>query len=507
MSEIEEGMVYIVGAGPGHPDLITRRGHELLWNCNAVVYDDLIPLELVVELPVNIERYYVGKRGGKPSATQDAINEKMLELVSRGLRVVRLKGGDPSIFGRSGEEVTALTDAGVKMEIVPGITAASGAAASVGMPLTDRRASSWMMLVTGHGAVSESPEVPWKEIGGLAGGTLVIYMGVGELEKIVSRLLDGGMHPFQNCMIVENACTSLQRALTSTLSRIVGDSRKHNVKPPALIIIGKTASLAALSKINTGNPLQGKRILITRPASRIRKICKMFREIGAEPLPYPTIQITDNEDEVGWNRFKTDAIIKGGWCVFTSEAGVDSFFDRLSDKGLDYRCMGGFKIAAVGSGTADAVCKHGFNVDLIPKKALVSTLTTELKGYIKSDQVVVRIRGNLGDRSIEDAVRSAGAKVIPLMVYHTSTAVWEPHWKSGIKDNPPDYILFTSGSTVTGFMEILGVDDARELAGRSKIVVIGPSTAGKAREHGLSVAVEAVVHNIDGIIDALVNRV
>lgn len=500
----KRGMVYIVGAGPGHPELITRRGYDLLWRCDAVVYDDLIPLELVIELPSRVERYYVGKRGGKPSARQQSINDLLIELSRRGLSVVRLKGGDPSVFGRSGEEVSTLVNAGCRLEIVPGITAASGAAASIGLPLTDRSAASWLMLATGHSAVSGSPPVPWEALGTLEGGTLVIYMGVGELESITTKLLAGEMAPDQNCMIVENACTSVQRILTGRLTDIVLKCRQEKIKPPALIIIGKTTTLAMMDKTSQDKPLSGKRVLITRPASRMRKICRLFREVGAEPLPYPTIQTTSVNDENGWSRFKSIAAGGEKWCVFTSEAGVESFFGQLPVKGLDLRCLGEYSIAAVGTGTASALNTRGFTVDLIPKKALVGALAEELKGKISRESAVVRVRGNLGDRSIEDAAGSIGAQVIPLTVYQTSSAEWESNWKTGIRENPPDYIVFSSGSTVTGFTEILGIDAAREATSRSRVVVIGPSTAAKVREYGLTAGIEAAVHNVEGIREAII---
>jgi len=231
--------VYLVGAGPGDPGLITVRGQALLHSCDAVVYDALIASELVERLPPEIERHYVGKRSGLPSPSQNEINRLLIELARNGKRVVRLKGGDPLIFGRVGEEVDALREAGIPVEIVPGITTASAAAAAAGFSLTDRRSASFLVFATGHSAESDSPPVPWGQLAGLNGGALAIYMGLGALREIAEQLLQGGMPPDTPVVVAGKVCTPDQRFLTDTLSGIADSVAAEQLPSPALVLIGK----------------------------------------------------------------------------------------------------------------------------------------------------------------------------------------------------------------------------------------------------------------------------
>lgn len=502
-SRYKSGIVYMVGAGPGHPGLITRMGYELLQSCDAVAYDDLIPLELVVRLPESTERYYVGKRAGKHSMSQEKINDLLVELAKRGLSVVRLKGGDPMIFGRSGEEVDRLAQEGIPFVIVPGVTAASAAAATTGISLTDRRCASWLMLATGHEAESGSPAVPWEQVASLEGKTIVVYMGVSSLSRIVEKLLAGGADPSQPCMVVENASAGVQRCVESPLVDLSKTCENQNIQPPALVLIGDVVQYKATSVQTADRPLAGKRILIIRPAQQIGRFCEMLRSEGAEPIPFPTIRITPTDDPEGWIRYR-EIIDTGGWCVFTSEAGVRYFFEGLSRHELDLRSLGRFRIAAVGSGTAVALNERGLRPDFIPERSTVRDLAEALAAKVDLDGVnVVRVRGSLSDSSIEETAAANGANVLRLTVYHNRTARWEAHWTLMIRENPPDYIAFTSGSTVRGFVEILGVESSREVARSSIVAAIGPSTAAVAKEMGLKVDIQADVYNLSGLIEAM----
>ncbi|MFH0765109.1 MAG: uroporphyrinogen-III C-methyltransferase, partial [Calditrichota bacterium] len=485
------GKVYLIGAGPGHPGLITRWGGELLETCDAVVYDDLIPLELVAGLPSTIEKHYVGKRSGRHSATQTDINELIIKLAQRGLNVARLKGGDPTIFGRGGEELATLTQAGIRAFIIPGVTAATTAAASGGISLTDRRSASWLMLATGKGAESDSPPVPWREIASLKGGTLCVYMGVGELEHIAGELQAGGMDPKTPVLIIQNAGSGIQRQKSSTLGKVVDVVQNSQIQPPALIIIGPTAASSEGYK-NTG-ALTGKRVLVTRPSPQCLSLCRLIREQGGEPLPYPTIAIEPFDDVKGWDDFKRLAPL-GGWCVFTSEAGVNCFFNLLLKKGLDVRSMGRFSVAAVGRGTAAALSQRGIIPDLIPERALVSSLAQSLAKVKLTNSLVVRVRGNLGDYKIEETAERKSAQVLSLTVYHNLTAEWLPYWISQVIEQPPDYITFTSGSTVDGFVQILGIERAQILGRKAVSASIGPSTSTVMRKYGFEPVVEAEEH-------------
>ncbi|HHE46089.1 MAG TPA: uroporphyrinogen-III C-methyltransferase, partial [Bacteroidetes bacterium] len=274
----ETGTIYLVGAGPGHPGLITRLGHQLLQDCDAVVYDDLAPYELVAELPPNIVRYYVGKRAGRHSRPQKETNSLLISLAEKGLNVVRLKGGDPFIFGRGGEEVTRLKEAGVPFRIVPGVTAVTAVAAGAGIPLTDRRDAAWLLMATGHEAASASLPVPWEEIAALRGGTVVIYMGVGALPEIVKRLISGGAAPDTHAAVVVSGYTGAQRIVTAELADLPRSCAEQDVQPPALVILGDVVK--RMDGVGWMQPgvLAGRRILITRPYEASAEICGILRK-------------------------------------------------------------------------------------------------------------------------------------------------------------------------------------------------------------------------------------
>ncbi len=498
-----KGIIYLVGAGPGHPGLITKLGYDLLNSCDAVVYDDLIPIEIVVGLPENIKRYYVGKRSGHHSKPQGETNELLCELAERGLRVVRLKGGDPMVFGRVAEEAAYLKEHGIPHEIIPGITSASVAAADAGFSLTDRRSSSWVMLATGSEAKSDSAPVPWERIGKLEGGTIAVYMGVRRMKEIVLSLLKGGMNPEKSIAVIQNASTGIHQIVRAPLSEIVDKCREAKVVAPALIFIGDVTGMDEFSLSAKEMPLAGKSVLVTRPAEQIGSICELLRERGATPIPYPTISLIHVSDDKGWDKFEK-TIDHGGWCVFTSEAGVRHFFKELISRGFDNRSLGRFKIAAVGHGTSVELLERGFKADLMPDRALVKRLAETLveKDDIK-DSYVIRVRGNLADESVEDMSSTAGAEVVTLNVYRNTNAQWEQNWIDKISNQPPDYISFTSGSTVDRFVEILGIELVREITAKSRIATIGPSTSAFAKKLGLKVDVEAKVFNVPGLVDAI----
>ncbi|MDP8229427.1 MAG: uroporphyrinogen-III C-methyltransferase [Candidatus Electryoneaceae bacterium] len=496
------GTVYLVGAVPGHPGLITRIGYDLLQRCDVVAYDALTPMELIAELPQRIERYYVGKRAGRHSADQDETNDLLIDLARRGLDVVRLKGGDPMIFGRGGEEVSFLKKAGVPVVIVPGVTAATAAAAGTGIPLTDRRAASWVVLGTGHPADSSSPNVPWDQFSRLGSGTIVIYMGVNSLEQIIDQLLAGGAPYDTPAAIVSNAYSGNQRVVYALLSDLAEKSTP--IETPALIIVGEAVRYeSSFGEMEPGR-LAGKRILVTRPAGQTKRICRLLRDHGAEPIPLPTIQIESADDLNGWSSF-AQAKAKGGWCVFTSEAGVNHFFRRLRWEGYDFRALGRFRIAVIGSGTVRALSSWGMSADLISEISTVKGLADTLAGEAWLDGVnVVRVRGNLGNNAVEEKSAQLGARVIPLTVYQNRPARWEEHWIEMISENPPDFITFTSGSTALGFVHIFGEELAIDVTGRSRVATIGPMTAETVLGLGMRVDVVADQYNVEGLVDAMV---
>lgn len=494
------GTVYLIGAGPGHPGLITRLGYDLLHKCDAVLYDDLIPVELISELPADRERYYVGKRKGQNSTPQEITDNLLVELAKSGKDVARLKGGDPLIFGRGGEEIEILLKSDIPFVVVPGVSAVSAAAAGTGTPVTDRRLASWLLIATGRSADSPSPEVPWDVFGQASGGTIVVYMGLSTLEKTISGLISGGLSVRTPAMVVSNAYSGLQKVVQSTVSDIALRCANDKLNTPAVVLIGDTAGIPTQKGVS-GGPLSGKSVLLTRPAGQTELICRLLRENGAEPMPLPTILIEPQQDSTGWSHFKR-IIDRGGWCVFTSESGVKRFLDQLVENGLDYRALGLFKIAGIGSGTKRALSDRGLMADFVPEVARVKDFALSFVKQFPLEGVnVVRIRGNLSDSTIEDKALAKKASVIPLEVYRTRQASWDPHWIDRIHRETPHYILFTSGSTVEGFVNILGKNQVVEFANRSIVATIGPSTSIVAEQYGIKVSCEARIHSVEGLVD------
>jgi uroporphyrinogen III methyltransferase/synthase len=499
------GMVYLVGAGPGDPGLITKRSLDLLHSCDVVVYDNLVPGELIISLPRSTEKHYVGKKAGVHTLPQDEINKLMVNLARKGKRVVRLKGSDPMIFGRGGEEASFLKASGVPFEIVPGVTAGIGAAAYSGIPCTDREKASFVMFVTGHKAAGkESTSVPWEWVAKAEHGTIVIYMGVGEVENIVSKLLEDGMPPEIPCAVIERGTLPTQRTFTSPLRGMPDVVKTENIKPPAIFIIGDVVELREDARWFEGKHLFGLRIMVTRPADQAQDMYRSLRELGAEVLPYPTIATEETADEKAWASFK-ELTGKSRWLIFTSENGVRYFFNQFIGRFADVRRLGDFKIAAVGYGTARALKAFNIRPDFIPKKATTLALATELKeAFDLADANVVRIRGNLGDDRAERVLGEAGADVLPLQVYRTFHPQWPDGFKERLFEYTPGVITFTSGSTCEGLCTMLTEDEIKSLTEGKVIVSIGPSTSETIRSHGLEVTLEADEYSTHGVIEKIV---
>jgi uroporphyrinogen III methyltransferase/synthase len=408
--------------------------------------------------------------------------------------------------------------------VVPGVTAASAAAAGAGIPLTDRRCASWLTIATGRKASSPSLAVPWRQLGSLSGGTLTVYMGLLAVKDVVRHLISGGMSPDTPAAAVSNAFCGGQTVLLARLADLPKKITDSRVTRPALIIIGQTAALSArLNWWRTG-PLTGQTVLVTRPAGRLDEMCKLIREYDGQPIPMPTIAVSPVDDQNEWRRFEeflgsTGAVKPGetpvrragsgkrpsgeNWLVFTSVAGAEYFIQFLLRRGWDLRALGGLKIAAIGPGTAEGLLRWGVRPDLMPASSTTRALSRSLSQTVVPRSVVVRVRGDRSEDSLECAVASVGGKPLPLTVYQTLTATWDDHLKNIVAESPPNWLTFTSGSSVQGFVEILGPNAARRLSERSLVAVIGPETAGTARKYGIAPAVTAREHTVKGLIRAI----
>ncbi len=477
------GTVYLVGAGPGHPGLITRMGYELLQHCDAVAYDALIPLELVASLPERVERHYVGRRAGRHSMPQAEKNQLLVDLALRGLNVVRLKGGDTAFFGGSAEEAQCLTAAGVRVVVVPGVTAASAVAAASGLPLTDRRGASWVVFATGHGSSSEPIPVPWQEIAGLRGGTVVIYMGLANLEEIVHQMLAGGCPADTPCLVVQGASTGTQRIETSKLNQVVEDCRHKQLKPPALVVVGQVVQHRTLA-CPPLQPLSGKRILVTCCPQEMESVCAILRDRGAEPLPYPTYLLEGCQDAEIWTRFAAIASA-GGWCIFASETEVQTFVLALLRNSLDFRSFGKLKIAAFGAGAKSALLQKGIRADISypsPQQKLSLRDLNWGGELIPANLVLISKEVQI------DA--SEWTEIMEMTLVCAKPATWEPHWEQEVQNNPPELILFNNPAAVDGYVHILGQAAAHSLALKSRVIVTSETTAQAARRSSLPCIVD-----------------
>ena len=507
MQESEGGKVFLIGAGPGDPELITVRGKRRLEICDVVVYDHLIPDELVVTLPDRIEKRYVGKQAGHHSLPQDEINALLASLAREGKKVGRLKGADPLIFGRGGEEARFLKEGGIPFEIIPGVTAAVGAAAYSGIPCTDRTRASFVTFATGHKAKDTSvATVPWEKFAGCEGGTLIIYMGVGEVASIVGKLLAGGRKASTPAAVVERGTHSTQRRIVSTLGDLPDLVKREKVQPPALFFIGNVVELAGQIEWFGSRPLYGKRIMVTRPADQAQDLYDSLRFWGAQVMPYPTIATRENVDLKAWGKFRKIDRDKR-WLIFTSENGVRYFIHQLTEIVGDIRRLADYKIAAVGFGTARALWSLNLKSDFVPSKATTEVLASELcEKHDLEGAAIVRVQGNLSNKKIKESLAEAGAEVLDLEVYQT----FHPTWPEGIKqklfETPPHIITFTSGSTAEGLHKILGPEEAREIISGADAASIGPMTTKVLAGYGITPAIEAELHSVPGLVEAIVKH-
>jgi len=498
------GKVFLVGAGPGDPGLITKRGFDLLHSADAVCVDALVDPSLLAGLPPEVETWYVGKQAGHHTLPQREIEALLIRLAGEGKRVVRLKGGDPFVFGRGGEEALALAAAGIPFEVVPGVTAAVAACAYAGIPITHRALSTFAVLLTAH----ESPDkedsdaqLPYDTLARLTGGTFAGYMGVRTLPAVVKRLLEGGMNPDTPAALIERGTMGAQRVVQAPLVSIAETAIAENVQPPALFVIGEVVTLADRIKWFHPGPLAGVRVMVTRPVHQLLTLTAPLQKLGATVIPAPSIQVSPRFVDASWKKLIARSG-HSGWLVFTSENGVQFFFTGLKRAGKDLRWTGSFRIAAIGSGTRRALEEHGLIPDFVPSRATTAALAEELSPLLKQGEWVVRVRGNLGDTTVEKAIAQAGAEVQSVHVYETGPAPLDDLVQAWVDAQPPDVITFTSGSTFTSFLEQWG-ERADLLLRQAKVVSIGPFTSEIIRTARYEVTAEADPHDTEGLVAAI----
>jgi uroporphyrinogen III methyltransferase/synthase len=478
--------VYLVGAGPGDPGLITVRGAELLARADVVVFDRLAHPSLLDLAPAAAARIDVGKAPGRVAMDQDGINATLVEHGLAGRLVVRLKGGDPFVFGRGGEEAEALIEAGVPFEVVPGITSAIAAPAYAGIPVTHRGLSTHVTIVTGHEDPAKgSTDTDWPALA-RAGGTLVILMGAGRLETIVDVLMANGRPPETPVAAVRWGTRAEQSTTRATLATITA----LGVVSPSAIVVGPVAGLD-LAWFET-RPLFGRRIVVTRAREQASGLRARLEALGAEVIELPTIEIEPLPVEV-------PPLADVTWLVFTSANGVDGFFTRgLAPRGLDTRALGDVRVAAIGPGTAAALARVGVRPDLVPERFVAESLLEAFPPALLRERVLLARAAQARD-VLPEGLERLGYSVDVLPVYRTVTATPDPGELERVRAGDVDAITFTSSSTVTNFCELVG-----DLPDPAPIVVsIGPVTSATAESQALAVTAEAAPHTIDGLVAAL----
>jgi uroporphyrinogen III methyltransferase/synthase len=502
------GKVYLVGAGPGDPGLITVRGKRLLEKAEVVVYDYLANKKLLRHAPVDAEMIYVGKKGGvKHTFTQEEINQILVDHALAGKTVIRLKGGDPFIFGRGGEEVEKLYEAGCPFEVVPGVTSATAAATYAGIPITHRDYTASVAFVTGHeDPTKETSNIDWSKLA-TGAGTLVIYMGIKNLPIIVKNLIKHGRDPKTPVAVVRWASTPEQRSVVGTLDTITDVVQKAGIKPPALIIVGEVVKLRETIDWYEKRPLFSKKIMVTRTREQASDLVAGLEEFGANCLEYSTIRIKSVESYDILDS-ELERLDEYHWILFTSLNAVKHFFKRLYAKGMDARDLKGPDIAAVGKSTADLLLRYGVNADLIPSTYTGEGLAESLLDQGVEGRNILIPRGLHGREILPETLRGAGAQVTIAPVYQNCPVEGDrERLIAELKEGAVDMITFTSSSTVRNFLAMLNMENQKqlqEILSGVKIAAIGPITSKTVTDSGLRVDVQPEEFTITDMIRSIV---
>jgi uroporphyrinogen III methyltransferase/synthase len=479
--------VYLVGAGPGDPGLLTRRGAELLARADVVVHDRLGTADLLDLARPDAELISAGKAPGQVDLTQDEINAVLVEKGRAGLEVVRLKGGDPFVFGRGGEEAEALAAAGIPFAVVPGITSAIGAPAYAGIPVTHRGRSTHFTVVTGNeDPTKDRTDVDWDALARV-GGTLVILMGAARIGGIADRLMAAGLPPETPVAAVRNGTRPDQETVRATLATIGA----AGVKAPSAVVVGAVAGLD-LTWFES-RPLFGRTVVVTRAREQASELRGRLERLGATVIELPSIALEEIE-------FSLPRLSDCAWAVFTSVNGVQAFFDRgLRPAGLDARALGGVRVAAIGPGTAAALAQRGISVDLLPERFVAESLLDAFPAPEAPGARVLLARAEQARDVLPDGLAERGYAVEVLPVYRTVTAAPDADALATVRSGAVAAVTFTSSSTVRNFVDLVGpLPDPPPL-----VVSIGPVTSDTARELGLRVDAEATEHTIDGLVTTL----
>lgn len=498
-TEGKSGKVWLVGAGPSDAGLLTLKGKAVLEQAEVVVFDQLVGKGILAMIPREAKKINVGKFSGNHPVPQEQINQMLVEEAQEGKRVVRLKGGDPFLFGRGGEELELLSAKGIPFEVVPGVTSALSVPAYHGIPVTHRDFCSSVHIITGHRKGSEQVEIDYGSLVKLD-GTLIFLMGVAAMASICQGLLDAGMASSMPAAVLERGTTAHQRRVVADLAHLPEAALKANIQTPAIIVVGKVCGLAEHFHWAEDRPLGKYKVMVTRPKDRSSLLAQKLTEQGAEVLEIPTIEtnvIVDNERLLSALAHLADV----QWIAFTSPFGVETFFDALQKNRMDIRQLQGLRFAAIGSATQKAVESRGIFVDLVPEiyhgralgEALAERMLEEQKDSGQRQRVLVP-RARIGTEEVLIPLKEAGLAYEDLPIYDTVDAPWEEYLAY---DDSVDIVAFTSASTVRGFVKMAGDLDFTKV----HALCIGEQTAQEASRYGMRITLSAKA-TIDSMVDA-----
>jgi uroporphyrinogen III methyltransferase/synthase len=498
-----QGKVFLIGAGPGDPGLITVKGLECVKKADVIIYDYLANERLLDQRRTDAELIYVGKQGGKHTLPQDEINTLIVKKAQEGKLVARLKGGDPFIFGRGGEEAEELADHGIPFEIVPGVTAATAVPTYAGIPLTHREHTASVAFVTGHeDPTKPESKVHWDKIA-TGVGTLVFFMGMKNLENIVDKLITNGRSPETPIALIQWGTRTDQRVMTGTLSDIVAKAKDAKFRPPVIIVVGEVVRLREKLNWYESKPLFGKRIVVTRSRNQASVFAEMLIDQGATTIEFPTIDVVP---PTTWAELD-DALGKietYQWIIFTSANAIKYFMERLRSLGKDLRILKGIQICVIGPKTAETLGQYGLRADLIPAEFKAEGVLAALGGVKVKGQKFLIPRAKLAREVIPDKLRELGALVTVAVAYENVKPTADAaRVKKLFEEKKIAAVTFTSSSTVHNFVEILGRKGYKELLHGVIVACIGPITAKTAEEYGMKTEIMPKEYTIPAFVEAI----
>ena len=497
------GKVYLIGAGPGDPGLLTIKGRDVLAKSDVVVYDALISQQLLDWAKPNAVKLYVGKRGKQHAMEQNEINSLLVRQASQGKRVARLKGGDPFLFGRGSEEAAHLAKAHIPFEVIPGVTSASGVAAYAGIPLTDRHLSSMVTFVTGHeGDNKKTVQVDWARIS--RDSTLVVFMGLGQLSAITDRLIHFLWDDKTPAIAVRWGSTPRQEVIEGTLATIAEKACKAKLSSPVLVIIGKVVGMRKKIRWFDNQPLFGRKIIITRAAEQAPEFTQLLADTGAEVISFPTIQIAPPPTWTLADKAIRE-IARFDWILFTSVNGVSQFFQRLKARGGDIRDLKGLRLGAIGPKTSARLEALGLKVNAFPDEDRAEALANVL-GDVKGKRILLA-RALVARDMLPKTLTARGAQVTIAPVYQTlKSHALVSDIKKRLLAKDIDVVTFTSSSTVDGFMRHFSAPERRRIFAYTQAAASGPITAATLKDYGVRPAIRAKTYTIDALAKAIVHH-